>query len=163
MKTCTSCGHQSEFPCPSNNIPPKCKIIVMKSLPCGHRTKVQCSDPSPKCDLICLERLPCGHPCDMNCHEGRTHSSKCLYPCSKPKNKCYKNHPCSKLCHQICNDCNEVIKDVELVCGHQAAKIKCSQIEAFVCFKKCQNVQNCKIGYCYEHNGVPCNDGKNKN
>jgi hypothetical protein len=42
-----------------------------------------------------------------------------------------------KLFHQICDDCDEIIEEIQLICGHKATKIICSQIDTFDCMKKC--------------------------
>jgi hypothetical protein len=69
--------------------------------------------------------------------QGSQHNSKCNHPCLKTKDKCSQNHKCLKLCHQICDDCDEIIEEIQLICGHKATKIKCSQIDTFDCMKKC--------------------------
>ena len=153
-----ACNHLNDVPCLTNNFPIICKFIVKIKFSCGHTRDTFCGDIDPQCQEICDVQLDnCGHFCGLNCHNTKQtgHNRKCSEPCNKIKNNCFfKIHQCNKLCFQICEDCDEVIPQYDLKCGHTVKDMKCSMIENFSCMKKCDKYLSCGIhqckNYCYE-------------
>ncbi len=71
--TCKSFCHECRQGCQA------CPVSVIRSLPCGHETKMICglSPEDVKCEEKCRRNLPCGHPCLDLCWERCGDSSKC--------------------------------------------------------------------------------------
>lgn len=77
VRVVLGCGHPVYGSC--NRISAsKCTKYVERTLPCGHRVDVVCSQPSPQCRVIVSELLSCGHvnvkpcfasaaPCENRC------------------------------------------------------------------------------------------------
>ncbi len=165
-RTCPR-GHTSQVTC-GNALIQGCQFQVELVLDCGHCQLKACSDNNLECREICSFLLDCGHACSLPCHQDQHHNSKCLQKCSRPKRKCSsmrQAHLCDKLCHQSCNDCDEIIRGFKFPdCGHALAfDVKCSQIETgLACQKKCDKVLPCGLhrckNFCYEckdHGGCP--------
>ncbi|KAL1734067.1 hypothetical protein EV714DRAFT_203327 [Schizophyllum commune] len=85
--------------------------------------------PEGGCLARCDYQLKCGHTCQSVCHpdlemHGRM---KCTMPC--PRIKCPRQHPCPSECGQPCGDCEFPMYNVQLPCGHVAARVRCHDME----------------------------------
>ncbi|KAI9558322.1 hypothetical protein GHT06_015075 [Daphnia sinensis] len=97
----------------------KCFTKVMKTLPCGHKNEVECSQPlgDVSCNVRVIKTLAnCDHTIEIECCKS-TDGYKCNKPCEKPL--CIDGHPCKKRCFQPCGRCS-VRMERQLKCGHSA-------------------------------------------
>ena len=90
--------------------------------------------PKGGCLLPCEFKLPCGHTCrstvrgrlfpnvhfltTSKCHADLDNhkSTLCYEGCVRLA--CIRQHPCVRLCHQPCGNCEFPISNVTLPCGH---------------------------------------------
>lgn len=80
--------------------------------------------PEGGCTELCGKRLECGHACDFLCHaEARHIIAGCRKPCERGRSNC--GHGCQKRCSDKCGNCEVMIKDVQLPCGHNIPKLEC--------------------------------------
>jgi hypothetical protein len=56
----------------------------------------------------------------MNCHFKDEYHQKytCVEQCTKSPLNCVYDHRCRKQCYEDCGNCNEIIENVKLKCGH---------------------------------------------
>lgn len=88
--------------------------------------------PNGGCQRACGSRLECGHACPLTCHPTDRHHNvthkKCIQPCRRIPPECKRNHPCTKLCNEICGPCTAEVDDVPLPCGHLAHAPTCHSV-----------------------------------
>ena len=107
------CGHLCQETC-SQPCTVRCKVLVDRSLPCGHKYKILCYQNPRKvsCPEPCKKILDCDHECSGTCGDcqgGRLHT-QCQYECGRQlvcghicKFPCTPNcPPCTHLCNNYC-------------------------------------------------------------
>ncbi|CAG8568978.1 8018_t:CDS:10 [Rhizophagus irregularis] len=87
--------------------------------------------PDGGCSLPCLCRMPCGHNCAYKCHpddpEHVGAAKACMRPCLELHKNC--NHICPLPCGVPCGECEIVLEDILLPCGHNYPSPKCYQTQ----------------------------------
>ncbi|RIA86082.1 hypothetical protein C1645_780424 [Glomus cerebriforme] len=87
--------------------------------------------PDGGCSLPCRYRMPCGHICSYKCHpDDPDHigaAKACIRPCLKLHSHC--NHVCPLPCGVPCGECEIVLEDILLSCGHYYPSPKCYQAQ----------------------------------
>ncbi|KAI5895259.1 uncharacterized protein SCHCODRAFT_01088480 [Schizophyllum commune H4-8] len=111
--------------------------------------------PEGGCLARCDYQLKCGHTCQSVCHpdlemHGRM---KCTMPC--PRIKCPRQHPCPRECGQPCGDCEFPMYNVQLPCGHVAARVKCHDMENLASVK-CRVKVTKQLPLCEHSTMVEC-------
>ena len=108
--------------------------------------------PEGGCNLDCEARLECGHRCELKCHVYDTDHEK--YLCEKPCiRRCPNDHPCPKICHEGCGDCQILVIKTMPKCGHEQT-MPCS-LDPFkwdcqaMCERMCRRKHACKL-QCFE-------------
>lgn len=85
--------------------------------------------PNGGCHRPCTFRLQCGHVCPLMCHPtDRSHERAaltCGEPCRRFPPGCPLQHPCSKLCNEVCGRCCAIVDPIRLECGHVMDHVKC--------------------------------------
>ncbi|CAG2196752.1 unnamed protein product [Mytilus edulis] len=184
--TRADCGHNITVPCwkiASSKLSP-CKVVVDKTLTCGHVIKVACSNTKKeKCDKKCEKSMSCGHACSGPCHASRINEhSECTSQCRKKmlcghtchSKNCMKCSPCEKYCLFVCvhskcrSKCIDPCKPCKEKCPWACKHYRCTKL----CFEEC-NRQSCnKVcdkmmscghpcpGYCGEPCPLKCVDCK---
>ncbi|XP_052100565.1 NFX1-type zinc finger-containing protein 1-like isoform X2 [Mytilus californianus] len=184
--TRADCGHNITVSCwkiASTKLSP-CKVVVDKTLSCGHVIKVACSNPKKeKCDQKCEKSMSCGHSCSGPCHASRINDhSECTSQCRKKmlcghtcqSKTCMKCSPCQKSCLFVCahskcrSKCIDPCKPCKEKCPWECKHYKCTKL----CFEEC-NRQRCNNvcdktlscghqcpGYCGEPCPLKCVDCK---
>ncbi|KAF1994313.1 P-loop containing nucleoside triphosphate hydrolase protein [Amniculicola lignicola CBS 123094] len=86
--------------------------------------------PEGGCSKRCSSRLRCGHSCPNMCHSGSLHNAvRCLERCPRTKNGC--EHACPRPCGDQCElQCQVVLFNIPLPCGHIATHLKCHEAQA---------------------------------
>jgi hypothetical protein len=80
--------------------------------------------PEGGCTQRCGKRLSCGHSCEFMCHSDQRHLViPCQKPCERGRTDC--GHACPKRCSDPCGDCDILVPDVLLPCGHRAKQLEC--------------------------------------
>ncbi|KAI1716014.1 AAA domain-containing protein [Ditylenchus destructor] len=99
--------------------------------------------PEGGCNRPCNFRRDCGHTCKKMCHAlDLEHEKPCLRKCQKACSSILEQHPCKKLCHEPCGDC-EVRVAKQLPCGH-SIRAKCAlPAEKIFCNEKCTRLLSC--------------------
>ncbi|PYH99758.1 P-loop containing nucleoside triphosphate hydrolase protein [Aspergillus ellipticus CBS 707.79] len=83
--------------------------------------------PEGGCAQKCELRLDCGHSCPVKCHAERLHKAvKCINKCIKAR-KC--GHACTRRCFEDCGQCQEIVSNVPLPCGHRASRVECRKMD----------------------------------
>lgn len=100
------CNHKTKLKCHIDTSKIRCSVIVEKLFPaCEHTASVKCYiDPETgKCPLPCDKRLDCGHQCIMSCH-ANDDPDHLNYKCKKPCGR--KSKDCSQdhKCGKLCCD-----------------------------------------------------------
>jgi hypothetical protein len=112
-------GHTLRLRCPRH---PDKMLIVSKP------EDFEVVAPEGGCSELCGQRLNCGHSCEFLCHaEVRHRVAGCRKPCERGRPEC--GHSCSKACSDPCGNCNIVIKNVRLPCGHDLPRLECWQAQ----------------------------------
>ena len=198
-KVC-SLGHPCSYKCHEHYVQPQrkvykgcgeCKVIVRKTLKCGHYVHVQCSQDvsTRKCESPCPEKLACGHKCPLLCgqpcetatcskvvevalpecnHRIRTlcHQKKHTMrkqKCNKPcQRKLACGHACSNLCGDPCTrQCQ--VPNIKMTCkqGHSLVRRCCETLDLYPCDRQCKKRLSC--GHpCKRLCSEPCNTKCNK-
>ena len=119
----------SKMGCLLDHIPTVCQLHPKDIAEVKFPDDFLLSRPNGGCTLPCTFRLGCGHVCPQYCHHvDREHEHvKCYKPCERYPEDCPHQHRCPKMCFEFCGPCQEIIKDVELKCGHQATA-KCHDV-----------------------------------
>ena len=80
--------------------------------------------PEGGCTERCGMRLDCGHACDYLCHSEERHKVlKCRKLCTRGRVDC--QHSCPKRCHEPCGQCQVLVYDILLSCGHRLDSTEC--------------------------------------
>ncbi|KAJ8731482.1 hypothetical protein PYW07_004646 [Mythimna separata] len=92
-------GHECPLKCSADCQP--CKVLVQKTLPCGHDMDIFChrdpEDPKNKCLTKVEVTLPnCGHTAEKGCYQD-IKQVKCFTRCVYRLEEC--GHVCSRYCH----------------------------------------------------------------
>ena len=181
-----SCPHKcrgSCFECKNQCIP--CKVMITKSLPCGHTRKLECSMADSislivSCLQYCAKELPCGHKCKNFCSEPCTthckelvikklpcgHSTKKKVPCSKPFSSikcfgiCKEILSCGHQCSGNCSTCykGKLHRPCDFKCGRT---LPCGHMCTFPCTNECPPCSKpcknyCNHSRCDRRCGEPC-------
>ena len=180
------CGHHCTNKCsdPHTSV---CKVLVDKTLPCGHVQNLHCgvNIDTIQCFRHCKTVLLCGHGCKNRCVEPHTSECqeivnyKCNYghkataPCHKIYTKfgaqchhrCRQKIACGHICSGTCFECKGgVLHKACSDCPLPDLKTHTSSMKAregYPCLAKCQNRCDHKIceKMCFE----PCaEDGQAK-
>ncbi|KAF4525721.1 hypothetical protein B566_EDAN011898 [Ephemera danica] len=116
-------------------LPLRCRLHPTKISIVATSSDFQEKSPYGGCILQCGYTLPCLHTCTRTCHPmDQDHRDyKCQSPC---ENICPYNHPCQKLCFEICGDCTVQVPKVRS-CSHDYL-LECSvDVERIRCMKPC--------------------------
>ena len=170
-KECKLAGHPCPLKC--HQACGQCRMMVTKTLACGHTTKIQCSESSADlaCREPCTNTLRCGHKCPSTCgqpclNEQCTESIeitlRCSHKfwilCSKKNNvsyrltlacsePCRKKLPCGHACTGNCSaSCTKQCNaDVNLICpqGHSLLRKCFETLDSHPCDKKCRKKLSC--------------------
>ncbi|CAH0691773.1 unnamed protein product [Spodoptera exigua] len=159
-------GHVCPLKCSQECAP--CKILVMKTLPCGHEMRVLChrdpEDPLNRCLTQIDVVLPdCQHKAKIDCYKDIS-KVKCMEPCKYRLEKC--GHVCGRKCHVIDDPKHETY-----VCKKPCARAKEGCTAKLMgdrglhqCQKKCYETcdgctvtVNKKRSTCKHAEVVPCN------
>lgn len=146
-----SCRHQCSNLCGEPCEPNSCPIKTNKTLLCGHKSVIKCSESllEVKCESKCTDQLPCGHNCSGTCHkcfQGTLH-----YPCQQ---KCKRDYICGHLCTKNCSElCGICEKKCDYKCCEALCDRKCGQ-PCFECKNKCS--LGCKHSRCERICSDPC-------
>ncbi|KAF9649047.1 hypothetical protein BDM02DRAFT_3095370 [Thelephora ganbajun] len=107
------------------------------------------------CLLPCEFKLSCGHNCRSLCHADLDNhkSTLCYENCVRLA--CIRQHPCVRLCHQPCGNCEFPISNVALPCGHVEKQVPCRLLEDLKSVK-CQKMVLKKLPYCEHSKQVAC-------
>ncbi|CAI2170001.1 16549_t:CDS:10 [Funneliformis geosporum] len=85
--------------------------------------------PDGGCNSPCRYRMPCGHICSYKCHpDDPDHigaAKSCIRPCLRLHDSC--NHVCPLPCGDPCGECQIIVEDILLSCGHYFTSPKCYQ------------------------------------
>ena len=178
------CGHPCTNKCgkPHTSV---CKIVVSKTLPCGHVKDLYCcvNIDTIACTCHCKTVLPCGHGCKNTCAEPHTpkcaeivnyeckYGHKTIAPChrihtkegTQCRHKCHKKLACGHTCSGSCSECRGgVLHKACSACPLPDFKIhtSCQKAkEGIPCLAKCQN--KCEHRVCEKMCFEPCaEDGK---
>jgi hypothetical protein len=116
--------------------------------------------PNGGCAKKCGYTLPCFHICILTCHPyDQNHDN---YVCRNPCNRTCENlHPCKKLCHESCGDCNEEIEKQRTYCGH-VIKLKCKDFDTNVNAIECSVLVTINFPRCSHSAEVPCSTDRTK-
>ncbi|KAF3908937.1 hypothetical protein ABW21_db0204613 [Orbilia brochopaga] len=99
---------------------------------CPKDFETQC--PEGGCAETCGLLLRCGHSCEFKCHPKLLHNNvRCPKDCSRMRD-C--GHPCLRKCFEACGNCPEIVRNVDLPCGHTVARMSCwqrSNLTRFLC------------------------------
>jgi hypothetical protein len=106
---------------------------------CNHLCTGKCGESCAPCQVIRENvELPCGHVMEtVPCHKVpnsatgtikfnrmlKELSDSCNKPCTKFHKGC--NHLCTKKCSQPCRDCEFLVENIQLPCGHILDKALC--------------------------------------
>ncbi|TPX32302.1 hypothetical protein SeMB42_g07637 [Synchytrium endobioticum] len=130
------CGHRQRDACSFEGVP-DCRTRVSETLPCTHVRRVECSSlarPYTCCVPVSVT-LPCGHTINRKCSEVAT--PKCPKPCTQHYAEC--NHRCPKKCGDAHDhtrlDCPHHC-DAALICSHQC-QAGCGKPHTILCRKPC--------------------------
>ena len=170
-----ACGHYCQELC-SMPCTDFCRIPVIKELPCGHASDIDCGldIKKAKCRVPCDKLLDCGHKCSgdcFRCRRGRLHvrcqsrcgrtlvcSHECNFPCTptcppcvKPCNNYCVHSQCTRRCFERCVPCKEP-------CMWQCEHRRCTRLCGEMCDRKpcdelCKKKLKCGhpcIGLCGE-------------
>ena len=120
-----SCNHVCKGLCgePCSKYP--CNVPVTKTLPCGHKIEMPCSDDPAyvQCLAECAAKLQCGHQCSGTCGDCQQRGSHemCRRPCSRLL-VCL--HRCKAICCEPCPPCD---RECSRRCPHEKCSKRCSQ------------------------------------
>ena len=120
-----SCKHLCKGLCGEHCSKYPCHVFVSKTLPCGHKTEMSCSD-SPEyvqCPSVCGVMLRCGHQCSGTCNDCQQRGSHEM--CRRPCNRllvCL--HRCKAACSEPCPPCD---KECSRRCPHEKCTKRCSE------------------------------------
>ncbi|KAJ8721998.1 hypothetical protein PYW08_004400 [Mythimna loreyi] len=154
-----------------------CKVLVKKTLPCGHDMNVYChrdpEDPKNKCLTKVEVTLPnCGHKTQKDCYQD-IKKVRCFTPCVYRLEEC--GHVCSRFCH-VTDDPNHE----QYQCNKPCARAKAGCVADLIgdrgdhqcrktCSEKCENCNvqvkkkrsNCKhsvtVACSKSPDDIPCN------
>ena len=146
------CGrkHQCEAKC-FKECPP-CREVIAKTLPCGHETKVRCSnyDDAVTCYELVKKKLPCGHEEELACFVDPQD-----YTC---KIRVTKNLACG---HTKDEECHK--DERKITCGVMVEKLlPCGHHQMDKCWKPIENIEchtEVEVGFklCDHKVGNLCN------
>lgn len=165
MKPIEKCGHSQEMACSMNPANfSDCSAVCNRSLPCGHKCKLQCRQ---QCDVsLCQTTVPCpgkaacGHNVMVPCNKRNSigsQSSELLKFCTEP---CGKTLECEHKCAGTCGTCMQgrlhwsCQSQCErmLICGH-VCKEPCA-VGCPPCKQPCP--AKCSHSSCGARCGEPC-------
>ena len=159
------CGHNCKNWC-SEKCTTKCKALVVKEYPCGHKHRLFCYVPieNDPCDMFCRAPLACGHLCQGQCSDCT--STRVHKPCSSSVNlKHYCGEkvrlPCSGLADTHSNSNGQVIS-----CSHKETPWKCfsplpqcPEPCQWACSEDCPKPKKRCGRFCWELcDRAPCNE-----
>ena len=156
------CGHNCRNLC-SERCTTKCRFMVVKDYPCGHKHRLPCYMPikDAPCDMICRAMLACGHLCQGQCSD--CNSSRIHQPCTSTVGV---RHYCGEQTRLPCcgiKDHHPSSKEQVIQCSHTSIPWKCSD-PLPQCQEPCQWACECKQPkkcgkVCHEMcSREPCNE-----
>ena len=148
-------GHSCKLNCYQKCV---CTTEVERTLKCGHKVKLLCSEDPNRCTELCLKELPCGHTATLPCSIDPNQ-----YYCTE---SCLKELPCGHTANVSCSTdpnqytCTESCRK-ELLCGHTANLLCSKDSSQYTCTKRCLKKLAC--GHkCPAICGKPCKEACTK-
>ncbi|CAG8553663.1 12049_t:CDS:10 [Funneliformis mosseae] len=88
----------------------------------------QKSSPDGGCNSPCRRLMPCGHICSYKCHPDDPDHIGAAKSCKRPCLRLHDcNHVCPLPCGDPCGECQIIVEDILLSCGHYFTSPKCYQ------------------------------------
>jgi len=118
-KKVPSCGHIQLVPCWMKPDEFKCQNKCNKTCTNGHPCPLKCSEECGDCPETSVEIRNCGHEVTLYCSENYAMPTTCHEPCKKMCTTNKNPHKCTKLCSEICGNCESPVEVTLPWCGHR--------------------------------------------
>lgn len=154
----------------TEGMPTVCQIHPKDVVICREVDDFKKYRPNGGCTRACGARLECGHTCPLTCHPTDikhvlTHK-QCVKPCRRIPTECKLNHLCQKMCNEECGDCDAIVEDTQLPCGHIARNPTCHSVrnqDAIIRLSsKCKEIVQFKFD-CNHTCETTCANSRSKN
>ena len=178
----SSCKHICKGICGQDCSNYPCDIPVVKTLLCGHKIQMPCSQSTGdvRCPASCGAKLPCGHQCSGICgvcqqsgshelcqrpcgrllvcsHRCKATCSEPCPPCDRKCGRCCPHGKCKKRCSGLCEPCTE---PCTWSCPHYQCNNLCGEeCDRPRCDDRCPKKLPCRhpcIGLCGENCPTVC-------